>query len=30
VLPGEPNYECWGHLDPHKKYNSRDGSEYRQ
>jgi hypothetical protein len=30
VLPGEPSYERWSHFDPDKKYNSRDGSEYRQ
>lgn len=30
VLPGEPHYEMFAHYDPFKKYNSKDGSEYKQ
>lgn len=28
VLPGEPGYELFGHFDPDKKYDSKDGSDY--
>jgi hypothetical protein len=29
VLPGEPNYSEFAKYDPDKKYNSKDGAEYK-
>lgn len=29
VIPNEPSYEQFGHFDPDKKYNSKNGSEYK-
>ena len=29
VLPGEPNYSEFARYDPDKKYNSKDGAEYK-
>jgi hypothetical protein len=29
VIPNEPGYEQFGHFDPNKKYNSKDGAEYK-